>query len=87
MCGAHTGPDHDDPAASALCDAYHRFERADLPLLEGALGERDREIVWQVALGIGPEALSARLALPVHDLRSAMRALTGRLLDLQGPPR
>lgn len=83
MCGAHSGPDHDDPAASGLCDAYHHFSRADLPVLERLLDERQKEIVWQVALGIGPEALAGRLGSRVDDVRAEMRALTRRLAELE----
>jgi len=83
VCGAHRGPDHDDAAASALCDAYHGFTRADLPVLEQALGEREREIVWKVALGIGPEALAGPLRSTPDALRVEMRALTHRLETLQ----
>lgn len=79
MCGAHSGPAHSDPAASELCDAYHGFSRADLPRLERSLDDRQKEIVWQVALGIGPDALAARLGAAPDGVRDEMRALTGHL--------
>lgn len=84
MCGAHDGPDHADPVASELCDAYHSFTPADLPLLEAELDHRHKEILWQVALGIGPDALAGRLGVPADHLRGDMRRLTRRLAHIRG---
>lgn len=84
MCGAHSGPDHDDPSAAELCDSYHRFDRSDLPALERGLDDRQKEIVWQVALGIGPSQLAERLGCDINSVRGEIRSLTERLRVLQG---
>jgi len=87
MCGAHFGPDHDDPAASELCDTYHAFTPDDLPALEATLTDREKEIVWHVALGIGPDAIATRLTPSPGpsqpDVRAEIRALNDRMLALQ----
>lgn len=84
MCGAAHGPDHDDPAAAAVCDAYHGFTRAELPRLERELGDRERELLWTTALGLGPEALARRLASPVGTVRAELTELAARLADVAG---
>lgn len=82
MCNAAHGPEHDDPAAAEVCDLYHRFHRSDLPRLERSLDPREKELLWQVALGVGPEGLARRLDTTAEAARGELRALAARLAQL-----
>jgi len=82
MCGADHGPDHDDPAAATLCDRSHAFARADLPRLEAALDAHEKELLWQVALGVGPDGLARRFGVEVTHVRGELNDLVQRLDEL-----
>jgi hypothetical protein len=82
MCGAAHGPDHDDPQASSVCDLYHGFGRADLPRLEAALSHHEKELLWQLALGVGPEGLARRFGSEPDAVRGDLAALEGRLREM-----
>lgn len=86
MCGADHGPEHDDPTASRICDLYHEFAPADLPRLGVQLDEREKELLWHLALGIGPEGLARRGGAEVTHVRGELEALEGRLAGLLGTP-
>lgn len=82
MCGALHGPEHDDPAAAEVCHLYHGFARTDLPRLEEALSAREKELLWHVALGIGPEGLARRFDSHPEPIRAELTRLAGHLTEL-----
>lgn len=84
MCGADHGPEHDDPVAALVCDRYHAFGRADLPRLDVSLDEHEKELLWQVALGVGPDGLARRLGVTPVDVRGELTDLARRLDQLSG---
>lgn len=86
MCGAAHGPAHDDPAAATLCDRYHALGREDVARLARSLDERQRELLWLVAVGLGPDAVARRTGtdLGPDGVRAEMAHLA-EALEALGP--
>lgn len=83
MCGAQHGPEHDDPLAARVCDLSHQFGDDDFDRIQGALDERQKELLWTVALGIGPDGLARRFGSTPDRVRVELSGLADRLVDLE----
>jgi len=74
-----------EPLVAALVALYQGFTGDDLPRLEAALDERDREIVWKLAMGMEPATLAEQLGTDAKHVRTDLARLIGRLAALQSP--
>ncbi len=74
-----------EPLVAALLALFHGFSDDDLPRLQAALDEHDREVVWKLAMGIDLATLAAQLKTTPSALRSDVARLVGVLADLQSP--
>lgn len=90
MCGADHGPEHDDPLAAEVCDLYHAlYERGGRPAiarLSFLLGDHEREVLWHLAVGVGPDGLARRFGSEVSHVRGELNDLARRLESLGAAP-
>jgi lysyl-tRNA synthetase class 2 len=74
-----------DPLVAALVALFQGFTGDDLPRLEAALDERDREVAWKLAMGMDVATVATQLHTDPAGLRGDVARLVGVLAALQSP--